>query len=63
MQVLLKWGLQSGCLVIPKSVKQERIQAVTWQQLSGWHLSQQHMAALDGLEDGTKYCWDPSDIA
>ena len=62
MQVLLRWGLQSGCCVIPKSVQRQRIQQVTWQQLSGWSLPPHHMQALDGLEDGHKYCWDPSTV-
>ena len=61
-QVLLRWGLQSGCLVIPKSVHKDRIEEATVQQLSGWDLPEQHMAALNAMEDGHKYCWDPTTV-
>lgn len=63
MQVLLRWGLQQGCAVIPKSVHPERIQQASPQQLLSWELSQDDMEALNRLEDGTKYCWDASHIA
>ena len=29
---------------------------------AGWGLSVEQMRALDALEDGHKYCWDPSGI-
>jgi diketogulonate reductase-like aldo/keto reductase len=56
VQVLLRWGLQ------PKSVHSSRIQQASPAQLLGWQLSQEDMSALNALEDGTKYCWDASDI-
>jgi diketogulonate reductase-like aldo/keto reductase len=62
VQVLLRWGLQQGCAVIPKSVHSSRIQQASPAQLLGWQLSQEDMSALNALEDGTKYCWDASDI-
>lgn len=61
-QVLLRWGLQQGCAVIPKSVSPERIQQASPDQLLSWELSADDMAALDALEDGTKFCWDASKI-
>jgi len=63
LQVLLRWGLQQGCAVIPKSVHPERIQQASPRQLLGWQLGDDDMAALNALEDGTKYCWDASRIA
>ncbi|GIL83834.1 hypothetical protein Vretifemale_12568 [Volvox reticuliferus] len=63
-QVLLRWALQGGCAVIPKSVRPERI--AEWREdllLGGdWRLSQEQVTALEGLEDGHKYCWDPSAV-
>lgn len=61
--MLLRWGLQSDCVVIPKSVHLQRIQEATWQELGGWQLGSRHMEELNGLEDGYKFCWDPSDVA
>lgn len=62
-QVLLRWGIQNGCAVIPKSSQPERIaEFAPAQLLDGWQLSEADMAALAGLEDGHKYCWDASSI-
>jgi diketogulonate reductase-like aldo/keto reductase len=60
--VLLRWGLQSGCGVLPKSVHPEYIRQYEPGALLSWELSAEHMAQLDGLEDGHKYCWDASMI-
>ncbi|RAL03868.1 putative glycerol dehydrogenase Gcy1 [Aspergillus ibericus CBS 121593] len=46
-QVLLKWGLQKGWSVIPKSANPERIQANF--DLDGWELSPEEMKAIDGI--------------
>lgn len=61
-QVLLGWGLQSGAAVIPKSVSPARIAEFAPDALLSWELSGQQMAALDGLADGHKFCWDPTGI-
>lgn len=47
-QVLIRWHLQSGHVVIPKSVTPERIRANA--QVLGFALSGDEMAALDGLD-------------
>lgn len=64
-QVLLRWALQSGCAVIPKSVQPKRLAEWGEGDLLGadWGLGPQHMAALEAMEDGHKYCWDPSPVA
>jgi 2,5-diketo-D-gluconate reductase A len=63
-QVLLRWALQSGMAIIPKSVHPERIEQFAEHALLGWALDAAAMAALSAqLEDGQKFCWDPSDIA
>jgi len=61
MQVLLRWGLQKGCAVIPKAASPSHIIAA--EDLLSWELPSDLEAKLDSLEDGTKYCWDPSGIA
>lgn len=60
--MLLRWGLQQGCAVIPKSVQEGRIAEFSPAQLLTWRLEDQDMAALDSLADGFKYCWDPKDV-
>ena len=62
VQVLLRWGIQSGCAVIPKSVHPGYIQQYAPDELLTWQLSAAHMVALDALEDGHKYCWDASGV-
>lgn len=63
MQVLLRWGLEEGCAVIPKSVNLQHLQQLTPEALLSWQLEAKHKAALDALEDEHKYCWDPKDVA
>jgi 2,5-diketo-D-gluconate reductase A len=47
-QVLLRWGLQRGLVVIPKSTNRDRIKANA--EVFGFALSEQEMAALDALD-------------
>ena len=63
-QVLLRWGLQHGCAVIPKSVNPTRVRDFAPGALLGgdWVLSAAQVAALDALEDNHKFCWDPEGI-
>lgn len=59
-QVLLRWGLQHGLVVIPKSVRPERIRENAG--ALGFALAAEEMAALDGLDEGYRTCWDPTDV-
>ncbi len=63
-QVLLRWGLQRGCAVIPKTVRIKRLEECRPEALLSWRLCAADMAALDALEDarGGKVCWNPEDI-
>lgn len=74
-QVFLRWGLQMGFSVIPKSVKKERIAENAG--CFGWSLDEEDMKTLDVLDEracfasSTVPClmssadlvtdWDPSD--
>jgi 2,5-diketo-D-gluconate reductase A len=49
-QVIVRWHLQHGIVVIPKSVHEERIRANA--EVAGFTLTDQDMAALDALGKG-----------
>ena len=51
-QVMLRWGLQHGRSVIPKSVKPERIAENL--DVFDFELTADEMAALDGLDTGKR---------
>ncbi len=57
-QVLLRWGVQHDLVVIPKSVRPERIRENA--DLFGFELSEGDMAALDALDEGYRTSWDPT---
>lgn len=62
-QVLLRWSIQKGCHVLPKSVRMERV-AMNG-ALFGFKLSPAEVKAIDGLHKGTRLCWkglDPDTI-
>lgn len=62
-QVLLRWALQKGCHVVPKSVRQERV--VENAGVFKFKLSAGEMKAIDKLHTGTRYAWkglDPDTI-
>ncbi|KAL3148340.1 hypothetical protein ABBQ38_013797 [Trebouxia sp. C0009 RCD-2024] len=61
-QVLLRWGLQQGCAVIPKSLNPMHIAEASPRELLSWELNHQQMKTLDGMNDGQKYCWDPTSV-
>lgn len=58
-QVLLRWGLQHGHVVLPKSTKPARIAENG--ALFDLVLDGQAMEALDALEEGLVTGWDPAD--
>jgi diketogulonate reductase-like aldo/keto reductase len=57
-QVLLRWGVQHGFVVLPKSTRAARIAENA--DLFGFELSSAQMALLDGLEEGLVTGWDPA---
>ncbi|HEY2510450.1 MAG TPA: aldo/keto reductase [Polyangiaceae bacterium] len=56
-QVLLRWGVQHGMVVLPKSVRRERIEENA--RIFDFTLSAEAMRELDGLEEGLATGWDP----
>jgi diketogulonate reductase-like aldo/keto reductase len=59
-QVMLRWGLQHGRSVIPKSVRPERIAQNI--DVFDFELSADAMAAIDGLDTGRRGGPEPEDI-
>jgi len=59
-QVMLRWSLQHGYVVIPKSVRPERIEENA--DVFDFELAPADMGALDALHDGFRTCWDPSEM-
>lgn len=58
-QVMLRWGLQKGMVILPKSVRKARIAENA--ALFDFELDAEAMAALDALEEGLVCGWDPRD--
>ncbi|XP_055487043.1 glyoxal reductase-like [Leucoraja erinacea] len=59
-QVLLRWAVQQGVGVIPKSSDPLRIGQN--RQLFGFCLGQDHMDLLSGMHSNTRYCWDSGTV-
>ena len=57
-QVLLRWGIQHGFVVLPKSVTPARIEENA--ALFDFELDASSMQRLDALEEGLVTGWDPS---
>ena len=57
-QVVLRWHLQRGHVVIPKTVTPERMRANL--DVFSFELTPDQLAAIDGLEDGTILTADPA---
>lgn len=60
-QVLLRWGLQQGLVVLPKSTRPERIRENL--ALHDFALDTAQMAALDALEENLVTGWNPQNVA
>lgn len=59
-QVLLRWGLQHDCLLIPKTSKVENLKSNL--EIFDFSLDDDDMSKLNGLNQDKHFCWNPSDI-
>ncbi|KAL2643359.1 hypothetical protein R1flu_010946 [Riccia fluitans] len=59
-QILLRWGLQHNVVVLPKSVKKDRI--VENAAIFDFVLSNEEMARLDSLDCSHHFCWSPDGV-
>lgn len=60
-QVLLRWGVQKGFVVLPKSTREERIRENA--AIFDFALDADAMTRLDALEEGLATGWDPAQQA
>ncbi|CAM9884654.1 unnamed protein product [Lampetra fluviatilis] len=60
-QVLLRWALERGVGVIPKSTGVERVASNA--AVFDFKLAQEDMEKLDGMDKQLHYCWNPNTIA
>jgi diketogulonate reductase-like aldo/keto reductase len=58
-QILIRWGLQHGLVVLPKSTHADRIRENA--EVFDVTLTGAEMASLDALHEDLRTCWDPSD--
>ncbi|CAG8451916.1 11804_t:CDS:2 [Diversispora eburnea] len=62
-QVLLRWGHQREAIVIPKSIRPEKIKENI--DIFQFELTEEEMKSLDSLSDlypPKRFCWDPTNI-
>ncbi len=59
-QIMLRWCVQQGLVVLPKSVNVERVQQNI--DIFDFELSDADMTKLAGLNRALRTCWDPTHI-
>ncbi len=59
-QILIRWSIQSGMIVLPKSVKRTRIEENG--SVFDFQLDNADMEYLNSLDENYRTCWDPSEV-
>lgn len=59
-QILIRWILEHGMVVLPKSVRKERIAENS--AVFDFKLSEDDMAYLDSLNEDYRTCWNPEKV-
>ncbi len=59
-QIMIRWSLQHGLVVIPKSVRDERIRENS--QVFDFSIAGNDMAILDSLNENLRENWDPTSV-
>jgi len=59
-QLMIRWGLQHGLVVIPKSTREERIRENS--QVFDVEISAEDMRSLDSLNENLRLNWDPTSV-
>ncbi len=59
-QIFLRWSIQHGNIILPKSTNPERIGENT--KIFDFELSVGEMGRIDGLNENYRTCWDPSEV-
>jgi len=60
-QVMLRWALQHGTVPLPKSSNPRRIKENI--EIFDFELSERQMKKINGLSNGMRTCWDPSEMS
>jgi diketogulonate reductase-like aldo/keto reductase len=58
-QILIRWAIEHGFVVLPKSTRRERIEENA--RVFDFALGAEDMRVLDGLDEGLHTGWDPTD--
>jgi diketogulonate reductase-like aldo/keto reductase len=59
-QIMIRWCLEKGLVVLPKSITPERIRQNI--DVSDFELDAEDMNKIEGLESDLRTCWDPTNI-
>jgi diketogulonate reductase-like aldo/keto reductase len=59
-QIIIRWALQHGIVVIPKSSNEDRIRANA--DVFDFAISVEDMSSLDAFNENLRICWDPSTV-
>ncbi len=59
-QLMIRWGIEHGLVVIPKSTREERIRENS--QVFDFDISDDDMRSLDSLNQDLRLNWDPTNV-